>query len=422
MTVDYIQLDQDHPISDAERQVALYKCQNDSLMTFRDVVAMIGLPSRVVQDALKKEHVHPTHVIESIPLYSWIEVKEQLSLFARASMQEERGSQTLGAYVNGYFRRLKTQGSGGKGADEQTLARQTTEVNHILRSTLARVPVRHIDFTLVESTREEWKHDTKANGERYSPATLNSRVKVYNALISYAYEYERIERKPPAMVRYYEDKKKTGKAFSRGDAQKITVLFRECEAYRKYYPFVLISFLTGARFCEVSALHWDDIDFKGRSFRFSHSQVDGIRTVGRKGGVESPVYPLTDHLYVTLVAHLEQMKKDYPIATRLGIITPSEGDPLLRKHHGYLQRNYFAKVMERACKLAGIEVYCPHDIRRTVNTELQRIGTNPEITRELLGHATHAMTSHYTHFTSEDRKGLINSLSAAFVLEESSDE
>lgn len=60
-----------------------------------------------------------------------------------------------------------------------------------------------------------------------------------------------------------------------------------------------------------------------------------------------------------------------------------------------IRRDYFGKVVKTACGKAGVKEFTPHWLRHTVATRLaDELGT--EAAQRLLGHATKAMTEHYS--------------------------
>lgn len=60
-----------------------------------------------------------------------------------------------------------------------------------------------------------------------------------------------------------------------------------------------------------------------------------------------------------------------------------------------MRRDNFGHTIKRACIRAGVSPFCPHQVRHTVATKLvDEIGT--EGTQRLMGHATAAMTEHYS--------------------------
>ena len=152
--------------------------------------------------------------------------------------------------------------------------------------------------TLKPSTRDKYagmldRHILPALGDNYVDAispqdvnlwrdaqhakasTVNSRLRVLRALLRDAQADLGLPRDPCARVRTLAEKPPVGNRLKPGDLQRVLAYLREDE--RGWYPLFLTMALTGARFGEVSALQWEDIDEDARVVRKllkSHSAVN----------------------------------------------------------------------------------------------------------------------------------------------------
>lgn len=146
--------------------------------------------------------------------------------------------------------------------------------------------------------------------------------------------------------------------------------------------------LTGLRWGEVSAFHWRDIDFD--------RQVVAVRWTNWKGTLVEPkttrsrrTIPLVESLCLLLRERHERMKAERHPGLRRGLVFPTQTGGL---HKG----TPFNPVLRAACKRAGITIrLTPHGLRRTWNDLARRVADGL-VVRSLLGHASEAMTDHYS--------------------------
>jgi integrase len=74
-----------------------------------------------------------------------------------------------------------------------------------------------------------------------------------------------------------------------------------------------------------------------------------------------------------------------------------------------MRRDNFGHTIKRACIRAGVTPFCPHQVRHTVATKLvDEIGT--EGTQRLMGHATAAMTAHYSKAAEKQARDAVERL------------
>lgn len=114
-----------------------------------------------------------------------------------------------------------------------------------------------------------------------------------------------------------------------------------------------------------------------------------------KGNRERMIY-LTGEHSETLKLHLQTHRpfivaKDYLFITR-------KGNPF--------NLDSFRSIWKTLMKKTGLD-YTPHGLRHGCVSHYQRLGMNPVAIQQMVGHSTMRMTSHYTHFTPQDYKEML---------------
>lgn len=156
---------------------------------------------------------------------------------------------------------------------------------------------------------------------------------------------------------------------------------------------------TGMRWCELAGLRWEDIDLDQRELKIRRSNVKGIlgppktkksrRTIG-----------LTNDLTRRLSDRRCRMQANRHPGLSKGWVFPRDDG---EHYHGYPMR----KVLERACKSADIPIrLTTHGLRRTYNNLARGLVENLMVLRATVGHTTEAMTEHYSHVGTDEKREL----------------
>lgn len=149
----------------------------------------------------------------------------------------------------------------------------------------------------------------------------------------------------------------------------------EAEPYRGIVEELL---LTGQRRNEVAALPWSELNRDRREWH-----LPGSRT---KNGCDN-IIPLTDRMVGRLDAVADDEK--WP---KSGLVRSSREGTVVSGWSKLKRR--LDKEMAKAAKKAGatLEPWKLHDLRRTVATNLQRLGVRHEVVEHLLNHREKART------------------------------
>ena len=128
---------------------------------------------------------------------------------------------------------------------------------------------------------------------------------------------------------------------------------------------IVVQVATGMRFCEVSALQWDDIDTNNATLTISRSQVEGVCGPPKTESTRRAVY-LAPSVVEVLLCHRAEQER-HPGACKIaGLVFPSKAGT-------YRTPSLLTKPLRRCCKIAGIDKHLSsHSLRRTTNDLLRR--------------------------------------------------
>lgn len=140
---------------------------------------------------------------------------------------------------------------------------------------------------------------------------------------------------------------------------------------------ILMGLRTGMRFCELSALHWEDVDLPRRIVTVCRSAVDGH--------ISPPKNSRTR--YIPLSSDITKALAALPITS--AFVFPRNGR-LLRYDEAW-------HVIARISRVAGIERVGWHDLRHTFASQLVEKGASILSVQKLLGHSDVQITMRYAH-------------------------
>lgn len=274
--------------------------------------------------------------------------------------------------------------------------------------------------TLKPSTREKYavaldQHILPALGDYYvdtitpldvlrwrdaqqgKPRTINSRLRLLRTLLRDAQAQLGLPRDPCARVKTLPEAPPVGNRLKPEDLRRVLAYFREREP--DWYPLFLTMALTGARFGEVSALRWSDIDEDADVIWIRRSQWQGRVGTTKIGKVRD--VPLPPPLKAVLKQHRQRLVRDQAPGLSEGLVFPSR----VGTHH---RNASLRKPLERALQAAGIhDRFTLHGFRRTWNNILRQVASGA-ITRSMIGHATEEMFLHYSHIEREEKQGAVD--------------
>ncbi|MBM4056065.1 MAG: site-specific integrase [Planctomycetes bacterium] len=150
---------------------------------------------------------------------------------------------------------------------------------------------------------------------------------------------------------------------------------------------ILTALFTGARLNEVLSLTWKDIDF-----------TRGLVSIMQTKTGKPITLPLSTFLKNELMNYQKQN-------------TPGESSRIFEsKKIDYNVASSYSRSFRRLFKNLCIADFSFHCLRHTFASLQLELGTNPVLTKELLGHSNINMTMVYTHTNIEGKKHAIHAL------------
>lgn len=149
---------------------------------------------------------------------------------------------------------------------------------------------------------------------------------------------------------------------------------------------IVLAVYTGARLGELLALTWDDVDLVNKEITLNKS----IATIDRKIVLKRQK---TNNSKRTIIIDEELEVRLRKMRARI------DTNLVLHDLNGqYWNPKYISKAFRSELKRYGVQSIRFHDIRHTHATMLQRVGVDPKIISERLGHSDVAFTMQtYTH-------------------------
>lgn len=223
------------------------------------------------------------------------------------------------------------------------------------------------------------------------PATINSRLRVFKTVLA-DLTHERSIHNPAARVRSVrEGRRETPKGLE--PAELGLVLEQLRISWPQWYPIGLTLALTGARWGEVAALRWTDIDEQTAVIRIARAHVRGTVDTTKTEVVKE--VPLVPELLAVLKAHRVELVKSQAKGLEAGWVFPSTVGTLM-------QPSSFRKPLARACEAAKVRTISPHGLRYSFNHAAKRTTTR-DVVRSITGHVTEEMTTHYDWIRNDEK-------------------
>lgn len=314
---------------------------------------------------------------------------------------------TLADYVDSYVAmRTSKSGRGGRPIRRATLEKEYyTLKDHVLPDVgdwiLTEIKTRHL-----EELQERWTAKEKPNGDRYASSTINTWSQVLTLFMRHAFRVASLGESPAEHLPKVAGTTREGRALNANQVRR--VLDQLKIDYPQWYAFAFLGFTTGARFSEISALHWEDIDEAGKVLHLGHSQYRGTRKKLNKAGryVQIPLVPTMANV---LRWHRRRLIEHQHPGLATSIVFPADvEDASSATQRGYVSPTGLTKALTRTCRVLSIPRITPHDMRRTFNTLMLEAGVEKHVLQAMTGHSTDEMTIHYSHISLDYKSGALN--------------
>jgi integrase len=223
-----------------------------------------------------------------------------------------------------------------------------------------------------------FSYQTKRLSEGVCNATVNREVACLRHLLNMAVQWKRIKtnpiknvprlKEPPGRLRYI-------------TLEEINNLLANCpDPPHPLRPIITVALTTGMRKSEIFGLKWEYAKPESRFIILPVTKNNTVRLI-----------PTND----TLLRTLEDLPRNSDF-----VFAGAKGKPLVDLKISFKQ----------ACKKAGIEKFCFHDLRHTYASHLAVRGVHMRALQELLGHKNIQMTQRYSHLSPEHLQGAVKLL------------
>lgn len=247
---------------------------------------------------------------------------------------------------------------------------------------------------------ERWRDAQVAEG--LAPTTVNSRLRVLKTMLADECDAEGLRnpaarvgavprvgkgrRKERRMVREFDLPRCPDNQLSPEELRRTLAAARDLVP--QWYPLLATLAMTGARFGEVSALRWEDVDYTDGSITIRAAHWRGI--VGSTKTSDVRVLPLEPELARVLRRHRIELVRDQHPGLPSGLVFPSRVGKAIKG------ASSLRKPLAAAYSAAGVKRWVtPHGFRRSLNNAV-RLHASEIVVRSLTGHSTEEMTSHYS--------------------------
>jgi integrase len=235
------------------------------------------------------------------------------------------------------------------------------------------------------------------DAEEGSPVTVNGRLRVLKTALVEVCAVRGIPNPAAAVKTLREPKSEKRRALT--SLELAGILDGIQSGSPQWYPLVLALATTGARFGEVTALKWTDLDEAAGTIRIARAQWNGIVDTTKTDIVRT--VPLAPELAAELRVHRERLQARLGVGPLPQWVFPSERWTLPRN-------TVLRKPLAKAAEAAGLGARVPsnHWFRHTFN-DLLRQTVSGQVTRSITGHVEEDMTEHYSHVTFEEKKAAV---------------
>lgn len=244
----------------------------------------------------------------------------------------------------------------------------------------------------------KFRHNPHA-GKPYAKETLKSAWSTMRSLVAFVSVRDDLG-SPMRDLRYdIEGRAKTKKAAATRDEVERLIAATLFETFDDRMMIVL-GFVSGMRFCELSALERRDLFLDEGRLRIERSQV--------KGEVGSPKteetrrnVTLPPEVVALLRAYLAWQDEAKPLGLERGLLFPG------RRSGGYRYPNSLEEPLARCCKRAGVDKRMTSHCMRGTTNNLVRQAAGEIAARQMVGHADPEMTNTYSRVDHEERLGAL---------------
>jgi len=245
------------------------------------------------------------------------------------------------------------------------------------------IPPKRLD-EITPSAFQDYRAWRLGAGGPASPATVNREQQFVSVILNMAVVDGIIEVNPLRGLKKLREPRKPRRFFEK---EEVAALLNACDKH--FRPLVLAALFTGARFGELRALRWQDINLDTGKIELFRSKVGNADRLD---------------IHPELVKELGRLKKSRPKAD------PSDFIFLSRRNTPWVNiRKSWSRAM-KAAKLHGRDGLTFHSLRHTFATFFLDGGGAVTDLRAQLGHAELSTTQRYAALVNQRRRDSVFSL------------
>ncbi len=247
---------------------------------------------------------------------------------------------------------------------------------------------------------QKWVNASRRKG--YRAETIRGWFRVLRTMTRDAMGPLDLPRDPTLRITFPEDEERDDNALK---PELLGIFLQNMERLSpQHYALVAVLAFTGLRFCHASALRWEDMDADNGVLRVVRKNIRGrLGPVSRKKRAPRE-YPLHPQLADILREHRRRLLKEQSSGVGSGWMFPSETGGL--RTPGGLWKAWKACV--EATKIG--ERFTIHGLRRTFNDLTRRAGVDGVVIKNLTGHVTEKMRTHYSTVGLDEKLAAVSSV------------
>jgi integrase len=351
----------------------------------------------VVQDPRTGKWVERDRILKGATLKEAVARREELRLRDLAERSRDPAKLTLTVFAKSWF--------------EQKLPNWKRSTRERVLSSLEFHILPFLGGTYVEQIRrgdvEAWKARMTTrkgpSGNTYATRTINGWLRVLLIMLRDAVVDLDLGHDPTLRVKELPERDtylRDPNCLSREELPRFLEMFQKM--YSRFYPIVLLGVFTGARWGELTAITFADVDEKGRRILLTKAHYHGTLSTTKTGKVR--VVPVTDAVLEVLRQHRESLKARGMRVGQNDLVFPADDGGY---HHCSLLSGPFKRVMKRM----GIQRrLTPHGMRRTFNNLMRQVENDKVVIQSMTGHSDDRMTEHYSHVSLDEKRSALDRL------------
>jgi integrase len=299
------------------------------------------------------------------------------------------------SFVDSYLatRARRDPGRRGRPISASTLERDAFALDLHIIPEIGDWIVSRITLEDLDELVDRWCLKEKSAGTLYAASSINVWIKVLKLFLKHACRGVGVESPAEDLEVLPLPSERKGRALTPSEVAALLEWIEESAP--QHLAMVWLAVTTGARFSELAAVHWDQVDEDAGVIAYTHSVYKGRRRRGSKTGAEVRA-PLAPNVIEALARHRERLVQTrHPLAGG-DIVFPARVLSTARAEYaGYQTRTGLAKTLARAARELKQDPITPHDLRRTCNTLMLGVARE-HVVQAITGHSTSEMTHHYT--------------------------